>query len=240
VKLIFIPSINHTGTNFLIEFFLQCFPEKNWNFVSVPALLKNPVLCRQEIECSDNAFTPGLAPSGNNLVHGHINEKDIPFLQMLAIASGYTVVPLRDPLLSVITQAHRRLGKGLPAEEQSTFIVKQWVLWIKHFHQGGELINPLYLKVDTKENYTRRLDTLESLLYFLELKYQKNLINTWAKRWPLHNPSRGEYELKMLYEMRNLKELKNRLPLAFEAFRDNETLIRDFMEGKGYSCWWWR
>ncbi len=108
-------SVPHTGTNSVIELF------KNKGYNEIPL---------REVRNLDKTKT--------NLISGHIERRNVQFIKDLKDINNISqvIVPMRDPLLSLLSAYHRKEGMG--------DMLTSWDLWIEHVH----ILNPFYVPVD--------------------------------------------------------------------------------------------
>ncbi len=108
-------SVPHTGTNSVMELF------KNKGYNEIPL---------REVRNLDETKT--------NLIYGHIEKRNVQFIKDLKYINNISqfIVPMRDPLLSLLSAYNRKEGMG--------DMLTSWDLWIEYVH----ILNPFYVPVD--------------------------------------------------------------------------------------------
>ena len=215
-------TVQHTGTWFLIEFLrgTEAFRHE----VDLAALIKN----RHFLTLPNNGPT-GCHPYRPNLVHGHINETATDCIRMLC-AWWRPLVPLRDPLLSLITGRNRS-----PAQDFS-YLVERWTRLV----DVVDPFTPHYITLDLLRAPQERHKALEEVLGATQMAITEAMSrqhNLWAASWPQYQyNSRGTYPLKVAYANRDLKyiEEKGKMRAELRALRAVEDIMRPFLVKRGY------
>lgn len=151
------------------------------------------------------------------------------------LARNRTIVPLRDPLLALLT-AHQR---GRTEEERG--ILKARVL------NGFAVLGGLWkqynihtLPVDLCAGMTEleRYEHLRDAMRFLGWPLQPYLAMT-SMLWPVINTT-GKFTNKTLYGTRQIERIQNTLSQDFEALQRTEDAVRPMLESAGYeNLMWW-
>ncbi len=231
MNIIFLASVQHSGTWYMIEFF-KSLPEVT-NFVELPVLKKSKTWLRREV--SPGAWEHGLVSVGTNLVHAHITPEDMPMIHAMAI-SHPTVIPVRDPLLGVIT-GHNRY----PAVDFS-HIVRNWLLVAERFFHNQSSYQCVYVPVDLGATDKKLRHSSLSMAYssLLDLgHFGPGPVNAWieADEWP---NSRGDYPLKRAYQAGDTKAIREAIPSEYALLVREEKALRPMFETLGYHdlLWW--
>ncbi len=177
--IIFCPTVQATGTMFLLNFFELITGNKD---VSLPHALNEGF--KHEV----------------NLVHIHVEWGGGYFPQINQMcARSHVVIPIRDPLASVV-----RCG-AVQTPEWSVSRAKSFL----ELMVIGEAFNAIYLPVDllASQSFGKRFEALNNILPDIYEGKKKYLCNEWAYKWPIHNGR--SYDLKQLYQDKNVKELSN-------------------------------
>jgi len=232
VQPILVFSIQHTGTWFAINFLT-----KHSNVSE---------LC--EIKIGRELFTGQLYDANypehltHFLFHHHaglgapISDDDARATQWLLtyplICTYPTVIPLRDPLLSLISRQTRH------PDRQHHYIVQAMTQLFK-LHPANNNTMAFFLPVDKLQSasFAGRQHTLKLLLMHMGLP-QEDWVDEFAADWPVFNSQRGP--LHELYEQGDLDGLRD-AGLASEILmlREHEDEIRPLMEQFNYKDLLW-
>src|SRR3990167_3529199 len=229
MRILFLPTVQHTGTWFLIEF-LRAHPEVK-HFVELQALRKNHSFIEDPV-----SGQKGLVPNQVNLIQGHFQLEFMHLILSFAAACP-TVIPLRDPLASVLTAVNRKRTQG---NVDYSYIVDRWVLMTTTVWLNRDFYKPLFVPLDLVERagVEVKFELLGAVLGHMGLGYTKHAVR-WADEWPYHN-SRGEYPLKDLYLTRDATAIAHEVPGEWEALRRAQYILRPMLEQMGYRdlLWW--
>ena len=211
-------SVHHTGTVFLLDL-LQ------WHS-QIDGLREMGELVKPE--------APPPLPS--QLVHLHLTgrkadsraELDIGWECLKRVAqSGRVLVPIRDPLLSLISR-ERRLPGG-----DHRFIVDGFRALV-----DLELPRNRFLVVDTPGEATEREKALRRALAALQLHFEPFALRV-AREWTPKNKWDSGEDLLRLYEIGDMDGLRNRFPLNFDYLGLWGHKIGPFLRDLGYSSLPW-
>ena len=164
---------------------------------------------------NDKPLTWGV----RDVVHAHLGREPIDLIRDLADKNP-TIVPLRDPLASLVTWRHRH-----PNGEDS-FILRGWEDLLKL--EGRRI--PFYVPLDITRFHVERGQALYGVLNKAGAKADRKVIEDWVRRWP-HVSSKGEYPLKRLYQSKSVQALN--MDEEIEGLRKIEGL-RQFLLKRGY------
>jgi hypothetical protein len=146
-----------------------------------------------------------------------------------------TIVPVRDPLLSLITGYTRSIRTNDPFDFEDR--IGDFELIIDRSWAAGDKF--FLLPVDQMLDEESRFGLLSSLLNFVGLP-RDDYIKRVSKMWFPVN-SIGEYDLKTWYFERDLSRIEDVIPGAVEVLRKREYILRPFLESLGYkNLLWWK
>ncbi len=159
------------------------------------------------------------------LIHAHFSREPIGLIKRAAQDKDTKVIiPLRDPLLSLVTWRHRNPN----AIEPTPFIVKGWADLLSI----DEQIKPLYVPVDITKMRDARRQLLMTICMKAGVKPQLPMIEDWALRWPAPT-GQGDYQLKCWYKEGNVQKLNEALGQDFKDLKKIRGLKR-FLNKRGY------
>lgn len=208
-------SVQHTGTWFALNFLMEHKGTKG-----VVAQVKN-------IKTRDDILQDGI-------VHVHINGFGITssggrrtrtFKQTAAMTKGMRlIVPVRDPLLSLITRHKRH------PDRKSFYIVDGFC----HLSE----LDAVYLPVDCNTYDIHPYYLLEKVCKELGLEVNE-FVEKWSIKWPIYN-SKFDYGLKRAYQEGRIDKIAKAFPEEYQHLKENEKNIRPFLEKLGYkNLMWW-
>lgn len=234
MSVIFCPTVQHSGTWFLLDLFKT-----------------NP-----KIHVSEMGFVlytdKKMAINKINMVHTHVSMGHV--VEKLAKQRGKhydrlghqyyshwndelswvmgrafpTVMPVRDPLASIIS-LHRRH----PDLKPHTWIVDSW---LKIANIEG-LWEPFFVPVDLKMTDKERLVLLSNMVGHCGLDPWPE-VNRWAIEWPVRNKTGVKPYMLDKYKQRDADYLAYYFPEEWKALK--ESPLRPFFEKLGYKgmLWW--
>lgn len=131
------------------------------------------------------------------------------------------VVPVRDPLLSLISRQERH------PDLDHTYIVKGFT--------GLGKLRATFIPVDLNRD---RKELLTGVLNEAGLGWAK-YADDWVTSWPRKN-SRKDYPLMDLYKKGDLGAIRKQIPMSLALLQSKESEIRPFLESQGYeNLMWW-
>jgi len=232
-KIVYMYSVQHTGTWFVL-WFLDNHPDILGHITANDLMLKNPGLF-------DGPF---IARSKKKIVfHSHINAQmgpnglfkvptDEQYKKFLGVyhkkpEKRRYLIPIRDPLLSLITR-HTRHPK-----RDHIDVIRGFEMLATTFSKNG-----FFLPVDLDLTSDRREVLLRGALEYVDLD-PKPYIKTIAKEWPIRGSEKGGEKLKKLYKNREMRYLERKLSEC-RLLKKKESAIRPFLENLGYEnlLWW--
>ena len=154
----------------------------------------------------------------------HLNEDMIEtFAQTLP-----TIIPMRDPLLSIITRHSRH-----PEQAPHTYLVDSW--------RGIPNLEPrpFYVPVDLDFHESERVGLLRSALAHCSVKPWPG-IDAYAKAWkPVNSVPDGAFMARAAYDARDRRWFEEHFPEEWEALGAAGE-VRELFEEAGYEdlLWW--
>jgi len=220
VNLIAVP---HSGLHTMRRFFMEF---NNFHEVPFTRLKKNSSLIQ-------TAEKKGLSVTQRNLVWGQIITPHMTKIKALA-ENFPTVIPMRDPLLSVISAAH---ANPVVSTQSCAEIIKAWAYIFADILEH----DPFVLALDLIQMYKDRYDALDELITHVDLNWCEQwpiIVENNAVEWPEVN-AHGGYPLKLAYYNQDFDYIKQHIPQEVRALQECEPLFRPFLEGLGYSDLLW-
>lgn len=173
--------------------------------------------------------------------HEHIRpdhwfQDEMSRTQIVMAATNPTVIPIRDPLLSLISyqnraEIHAKVGTDgfLPVDH----VIDRWVILAEKFELLRQYAHIQFLCWDLLgENGS---DRLWEVTKSLGLKDQGPCLLGQA----MVNNSMGDYPLKKAYQKRHTQTMRSCLD-GFHRLVNKEKILRPFLECLGYTnlMWW--
>lgn len=216
---VFLPTTQHTGTWFLIDFF------RSHSMVEDLVEIKDLIERKKKVD--PNKFTIIQTHVGRS---GQEPLKHTPqFLVQSIINYLPSVTPLRDPIRSLISRQIRHPD-----------------LTHEHIIKGFEFIASLYphkiirVPVDLPLAKESRYLILQKLLQAANLP-EESYVKEYAKKWeaPSYNIT-GEHQLKDWYKSQNFQKLYDVFPKEISMLKKSNS-IKEMLERSNYhKCsWWW-
>ena len=208
VKLI--ASIQHTGTWFLIDL-LRNHPE-----------VKDFWLEKDFDKIDEENIS---------LIHTHMHLLNNEIFDQVKnkIDSYQTIIPVRDPMKSLITRHKRH-----PELDHSSIVYG--------FECISKLENVFFFPIDVYKRKSDRNKLIIDAFSFLGLSRPNVYIRRFARAWkPRRSTSkRSKIDLDKAYSNGQMDVIKNAMPEEYEILKDKEYIIRPFLESLGYKdlSWW--
>jgi len=241
-KVIFLPTVQNTGTWFMIETLLKhpdvkeflevrFFTDKKIGF-PFPRNLKQSF--------SKNADTCVLQTHVHNL-SGHNHAADYFFGALLCALP--TIIPIRDPLGSMITMRERGMKreKRVVYDRMSNRVViwKNFIADIQRYRNftGSVCLMPLDLL--RKQPVEQRQQAMRKMCSVVGLSRDAQFIKQ-ASAWPMIH-TLGTYDLKARYEAGRQRAMIQALGPVWDELCGIEKQTRPFFESLGYkNLMWWK
>ena len=223
-------SPQHTGTWFVIEFLRQ-HPQIA-TVILYPSQL--PTRCTIEEWLVDHHKV--CLEDQKVLLHAH-TRKDFPsFLDDFHVLEGKApqnpIVPLRDPLRSIITRQIRHPDK----------IHKHIV---DGFLEVTKMKDAFFLPVDLPKSTDERTEALRGMCRHVGIRNDCNYIDIIAEQWTPTNTTntdwtKVEYEhLKTNFNQKRFKKLVNTFSETYEYLKEHQSTLQPFLEKLGYKSLIW-
>ena len=230
MKVITLASVPHTGT-FFVENFLRNHPGVG-HAVNIAPVVKNKAMIRRRLD--DRAFEEGLEPSTVNLIQAHLEGFYRPFIQCFGLF-GPLVIPMRDPLLSIISTVERNPATN-PMQRVESFIALA-----KDIVSQIHVFCPFFVPVDllaakkASERYTHLIGLQAHCGLLVDYEYTAKVAYPWEEV-----NTGGKYALKQAYAERNKSLIWGILAGEIGVLQANEDLLRPMLEKIGYQglMWW--
>ncbi len=217
MALIFSPSVPSTGTNFIRHFF---------SLHQKVHMRRLDMILRGEVNI-DNL-------NSDILVFTHFMYHLDRMQDIWDFQSCHTVVPMRDPLASMITFS----GYTSQEQQQALRIERK----MEEYYRALELqeYRPvIYVPVDLYSE--RTFEERKKLLVEAsnDLVSEADCIK-WAEEWPVHN-TRGDYGPKRWYQAGDIEKVKAHLEVdgRWKQLKQNENKVRPYLEQLGYKELMW-
>lgn len=225
-KLLFLYTVHHTGTWFLIEF-LKGHPD-----------VKQFYLMKEFYEVDDWIHHDKIALHN----HVHLNQpslykewKRVPLLFTNhyyndAFISTYpTIIPIRDPLLSLITRHKRR------DDWSHKFIVEGFC----EIARLADHPNVYFMPLDLMENNSQRIEAFRNLCNHCQIAFN-DYVREYAKIWKPQNTWADKFDFQEMYAKRDAAGLRKVLGNNYDVLLARTDIIRPFLQGLGYEnlIWW--
>lgn len=250
--IVFVPSVQHTGTFFAVEFLKNFFPRsKELTFLLEPDNTKPadanilykmtyskpldqrvvmhvhlPIIrnISQEVNYSGTWFE-------QTWIQNIGTKRSLPVQTLLLICNFFkTVIPVRDPMAAILTRETRH------PQFRHFFIVDGFVALAEEFARHP---NVKFLPIDLfAGNVKKRAELLRDIVAHVGLNPAEHagVINKWASSWEPKNITPGN-PFKQMYEKRDLDALRKALgPKWSEVryLRNMAFIILPFLLGLGY------
>lgn len=224
MKLILLASVPHSGTIFMQEFIERHSAIGNTTGLAqvmknTSGGLENPYRAQR-----------GLVPGTTNLVWSHIEHYTLDALRAYCFHVP-TVIPVRDPLLSIVTRKKRR------PEAHHVWMVENWLI-LRTFIWPYETAAYYPVDLENQKPYAERRKSLLQIAEHCGLE-PENYMDEYAQKFAPAN-TRGEYELKTMYKEGDFEQLKLHLKPEIQQLQANEGVLRPMLEEIGYeNLMWW-
>lgn len=243
-EFIYLQTVQHTGTWFIVGFVMD--HEEMGGMIQedhISAGLRKGDMIQENHVRGGKVLLEGIVPDKKNLIFTHIASHSLkkpPFLcprqMMITLACNRPlVVPLRDPLLAMIT--HR--GRHPDWEEKALFHkITTWQLYFKFLADFEKHRRVIYCPLDalTGDN---KLVVLKKIQEAYGLK-DDALAEKWAAEWPVINSYvKHEDPPKQAYYNRDLAWFSENMPRELAALREWEHVFRPILEKWYTDLLWW-
>jgi len=232
-KIIFLPTVYHTGTWFGLNFLYQHSRVVCVQTGNMTDLTDIELLCGGKIILHSHM----MGWRGNDLYgYGLASGRDrnaVRWEEVLTFMRAYpTISTIRDPLASLITRQKRHPGFS------HKFIVDGFVELAKLSAFGLFLVPvDLYAKKSPGE----RRGLLRKVLEIVGLP-EEEYASSWAEKWPLHNsiPGLGGWDLHEYYAAGDVEPIIEAIPDDYAYLKSKIRILKPFLQKLGYEdlLWW--
>lgn len=230
MNIIFLPTVQHTGTWFMAEFLrrhsqvhqVQDLWMLHDQFPDDGLIVVSAHYCGDEI-------------SEERGIHENDVKKHFPTEVLEDLIKTFpSLTVTRDPLLSMITRKKRS------PELTQTYIVDGFVALADLCMRTGIMVLPVDLL--GMRPYKVKLEALRGVLKLVGLE-EENYVKVWASVWPRYNHN-AELEatkgITKLYKNGNALAIREYFPAEYDYLVSQEDKIRPFLERLGYkNLMWW-
>lgn len=238
--MIFCPTAPQSGTWFVLRFFERLgfriehtgviTREQKTIDISVPTILHCHVFPFYYIPQPYKESWPSF---GGDPIEEHIVRKDklsIYAIQLLA-SMHKTVIPIRDPLASLLTRENRAPNL------RHFYIVDAYVEIARKL---APLPNVFFLPVDLKRNYQERKECLIEMLVHCNISPAEHMeeVEKTAKEWKRENvtPNNKFYAMYHTGDIRGIEALLGQKVAELTHLRNMSGFLAPFLGSLGYNA----
>ncbi len=230
--IIFVPSVQHTGTwfalTFLKSFITNCKENvevfKSNKAIAEPTIIHThfPILQNLNVSFDINYSFEQMVP------------KDWKCMSVESICMMSkifkTVIPIRDPLAAILSRESRH------PELRHFYIIDGFVEIATRFANNP---NVKFLPIDLTDNPDKRKKILTNIMEHcsIPLEPYRKTIEDWAAKWPVQNPTPGN-RFKKHYDYKDKGAIRYLLgpKLAeLEYLQHKASIILPFLSNIGYT-----
>ena len=246
--IVFVPSVQHTGTWFTIRFLQNFFSRQR----ELTYLLEEEGKHESEDSLCPRFYQHPL----NERTVAHIHFPIVRFLNfdvtfpktrferiwhenlrtqrsssidtILAVTNFFkTVIPIRDPLAAILTREARH------PQFRHFFIVDGFVALAKEFARHP---NVMFLPIDLPMSVEDREKLLNRILAHCEVEHDGVVVHRVAKHWPVENPTPGNHfkELYLKGDVEKLQFLMGPKWAEVRYLKNMASIILPFLASLGY------
>lgn len=238
-KVIYVCSVQHTGTWFVIEFLKR------------HSKIRNELFQWKDMRVCETF--PKLEPNIWDIMHIHLgtcwhhqtdmSEYDdaldmkcqMPMIADMFISTMPTIMPVRDPLRAIITRQIRH------PEKTHNYIVNGYIYMAQVWERMETMAPVTFLTVDLHIARSRgeRIKALNEILHMLGLE-EEPYVTEYASRWeaPKFNIT-PDADLKEWCKAGEKELVEEALPVEWAYLKSKEKHIRPFLESLGYENLLW-
>ncbi len=227
---IFVPSVQHTGTWFTINFLKNFIPISyeltNTTLFPEAAILHVHLPIKNYMDFNSYSFNTEFEKKWlSNLT----TKRSLPVPILLLFCDMFkTVIPVRDPLAAILTREARY------PQFRHFFIVDGFVALATEFAKHP---NVVFLPIDLYTNEMDRKNALIKVVNHCDIKINESIIDAVAKEWPIENNTPNN-RFKQLYNDGNIDEIRRLLGSKWaevEYLKNMAAKILPFMDKLGYA-----
>jgi hypothetical protein len=225
--LVLLPTVQHTGTWFMKNMFEHLYDEP-------VTLYENTFYGSSQQHLEKGILLPHIGMDGESM-YQHSNGTKVKFMPEYIfnalIEKHKTVIPVRDPMLSLITRENRH------SDLTHSHIIRGFSMLAKISQHP----NVMFFPIDTSRRSSVRLSQLDSLEQFLGIEARSmSAKKIFVQLWEPKNEAVDSHGLKVDYlTTGSYKRVVNRMPKETELLFSNKE-IKPFLINLGYSCPWFK
>jgi len=247
--IIFVPSVQHTGTWFVINFLLNFFEQEkeltllledrkkydaehiNYQYKYDCPLDKKTIahihlpIVQQDsgLDLMDEQFYNGWKSNLETM-------RSLPISTILLFCNFFkTVIPVRDPLAAILTREVRH------PQFRHFYIIDNFVALATEFVQHP---NIMFLPIDLNYSFEQRKDLLLKVLNHCEIdNFDESIVNKYAEEWIPQNITPNN-KFKEMYENKDIDGIMNLLgqkQASVKYLQNMASIIFPFMTSFGYT-----
>lgn len=248
--IVFVPSVQHTGTWFVINFLKNFIPiNKEVTFLLEKKIEAGQADSLYTMKYEDDLNQPTIIQIHLPIVRHlnfDVNFPDAPFYKnwianlgtkrslqvstILLLCNFFkTVIPIRDPLAAILSREARH------PQFRHFFIVDGFVNLAKEFSRHP---NVKFFPIDLYKDFDSRKKLLFETLQHCGLEdFREEVVDDIAEKWPVENPTPGN-RFKELYKNGDIEQIKSLLGAKcaeLEYLKNMAAIILPFMADLGYT-----
>lgn len=244
-ELIFVPSVQHTGTWFTIKFLMNFIPNEKevYHILKSEQTLKGGKTGGSE---NQQITKPTVMHSHFPILRNldmnidmdyrtrqqlHVKNRCLPLTNILTFVNIFkTIIPIRDPLAAILTREAR-----LP-HLRHFYIVDGFIEIAQNFTNHP---NVKFLPIDLYKTVEERKKLLISILEHCEIRMSLEyeiLIEKMAEDWPVQNDTPNN-RFRQLYKDGNIDQINYLLGskvAEIEYLKTKASIILPFLASLGY------
>lgn len=232
--MIFVWSVQHTGTWSTIDWLER---RGLFSFADERAIKQSMNSLGLGTDIGSRLIVQAVSPNGIYQSHVAESRSQSFRLQLMLAYALPSIVPLRDPLASLLTGYNRlsHAGSGLTPQEH----IDQWLTMA----EGCRLLakqnrEPTFIAWDVLDCENGRRALLSSAAKRLGCP-DDALDAEFAAQWSVSNSS-GSYPAKVAYEQEDAEWIRRRMPGIWMLLKEAQPDLRPFLEAQGYrDLMWW-
>jgi len=240
--ILFVPSIQHTGTWFTIKFLQHFIPNEREVF----HILKSEQTVKGENLDDQQTTKPTILHSHFPIIRNfenmhidmdcrtrqqlHVKNRCLPLTNILTFANIFkTVIPLRDPLAAMLTREARH------PHLRHFFIVDNFIEVAQNFSDHP---NVVFLPIDLYKTTEERVELLKRVARhcLIDVEENEKIVNKVGAEWEVQNVTPNN-RFSELYKEGNINEINYLLGskvAEVEYLKTRASIILPFLASVGY------
>ncbi len=225
-KMIFLYTVHHTGTWFFIEF-LKGHPEVSKFYLMKEFVEVDDWICDDKIALHN---------------HVHLNRPDLykewkkvptlftnHYYNDAFVETFPTIIPTRDPLLSLITRHKRH-------DDWSHQFIVEGFCELAHLSDHPKV---QFMPLDLMTDENVRMDAFEKMCHHCGINFD-DFSQDYVKSWTPQNTKPDKYNFKQMYAERDAAGIREVLGENYDMLVSKKDVIRPLLEKLGYEnlIWW--